>query len=362
MNIAITTFTWVDNYGAVLQAHALQKFLTNYGHKVLIIDYKIAKEQRGFRRFFGKNLVTTERKLKLEFFNRFRSKYMSFTTQTFRSTNDLTVLRDEFDLLITGSDQVWNPNWLSQFDGLFDLCFLTFGGFNTRRVSYAASIGHGTVNSIKPEWQVMLADRLAKMTAISVREHSGLAIIEKLCGRTDAVHVVDPTLLLDRDYYQILAGRSKKTKPYIFNYMLHGKESDSKITTESIRRNKEIRLVMCDGQSFLTKYGYVLPSPTKWLQKIRDAEIVVTNSFHAVIFCIIYHVPFFAILIDGEMSSMNTRITDLLASLGLKNRILPPNTSISAVQINSNIPWENIDTTLDQLKKPSIQYLLAQTN
>jgi hypothetical protein len=357
MKIGTTTFTWVENYGAALQAHALQRFLQDRGHDVHIINFRISFEPTGIRRWLGRNLTACEKKWKTYLFDRFRRMHMTFTPETFRSAEDLSAIKDRFELLITGSDQVWNPKWLAQFEGLFELCFLSFGGAKTRRISYAASIGHSDLRTIKDEWQELMAERLKAIHAISVREKSGVTLIEQLAHRSDAVHVVDPTLLLERSHYDALAGRTRKAKQAVFSYMLHGMENDAEPAIRAIRRILKLKAVKCDGLRTALHPGYTLPSPSGWLRQIRDSEFVVTNSFHAVIFCIIFHRPFIALMIEGENGSMNSRILEILGSVGLANRVFSPGTGVTKPFLDQTIDWKEVDRRICQLKESGINFL-----
>ena len=242
----------------------------------------------------------------------------------FHCLQELDALAEEYDLLITGSDQVWNPRWLEQYDGMFEFYFLSFGKDNMKRISYAASIGHAHTDSMNKYWQKELAERLLGIDVISVREHSSISLIEALCGRTDAQLVVDPTLLLPKDHYDRMAiAPLKSTGRYVFSYMLHGLEDNARAALYGFS-DRSISVVRCDAVKTRIHRGYVLPSPDQWLTYIRDATHVVTNSFHAVVFSLIFHTPFTAVLICGGVGSMNTRITDLLAAAGLSDRIAHP--------------------------------------
>jgi hypothetical protein len=357
MKIGITTFTWVENYGAVLQAHALQRFLQDCGHDVAIANFRVTPLATGLRRWLGRSLAACEKKWKIRTFDRFRQMHMVFTPETFLSGGDLTALKDRFEVLITGSDQVWNPKWLAQFEGLFDLCFLSFGGPNTRRISYAASIGHSDLRTIKAEWQELMAEKLKAINAISVREKSGVALIEQLAQRSDGVHVVDPTLLLERSHYDALAGRTRKAKRVLFSYMLHGMGNDAIPAIQFISKTLRLKAVKCDGLRTALHPGYTLPSPGGWLRQIRDAEFVVTNSFHAVIFCLIFHRPFIALMIEGEIGSMNSRILELLGSVALESRVFSPGMAVTKTFLDQPIDWKEVDRVIYKLKENGINFL-----
>ena len=128
MKIGVTTFQWSDNYGAVLQAYALQSFLQQRGHEVEIVDYRKDRKRTIFHTFLAKTPSACLRKwhaaYKTYLFDQFRRKHLNLTQTPFYSSQDLGAIRDRYDMLITGSDQVWNPRWLEQRPGFFDLYFL----------------------------------------------------------------------------------------------------------------------------------------------------------------------------------------------------------------------------------------------
>lgn len=361
MNIGITTFQWADNYGAVLQAHALQSFLQSRGHKVQIVDYRPQTPKPLVRRWLSSSPRGCIRKWEAEWkkylFEQFRKKYLTRTSCVFRSSSELLKIADSFDLLIAGSDQVWNPKWLDQFEGLFDFYFLSFARSKTRRISYAASIGHSDSSTLRSEWQKILADKMKVMDAISVREQSGVELVRQLCGRTDAVFVADPTLLLDRAHYERLVGPPVRHHPYLFSFMLHGLERDAAPACRTISTQLDLKIVRCDAVKSGLHADYTLPSPEGWLRQIRDARFVVTNSFHCILFCLIFHIPFAAVLIEGEIGSMNSRIIDLLKAVELPNRIVAANDEIFSGSATERIKWDQVDRAVGSMKDRSIAFL-----
>jgi hypothetical protein len=213
MKIGIATFSWSNNYGAVIQAFALQTHLQELGHMVQIINYVPYTQPTGVKQYIAKTpktiILKWENAYKRRIFQHFRDRYLNLSPIVFNSASDLNKINNEYDVLISGSDQVWNPKWLDQQNGLWDLCFLKFSGENTRVISYAASFGHAEITTMKPEWQEAISYNLQKFDAISVREKSGIEIIKKLTNKNNAFHVVDPTLLIEKTYYDRLIGKVK---------------------------------------------------------------------------------------------------------------------------------------------------------
>jgi hypothetical protein len=364
MKIRITTFQWADNYGALLQAHALQSFLQQRGHEVQIVNYRPHKPGSLLRRWLSVSprgcVRKWEQQWKRFLFELFRREHFNRTPEVFRSSSELWKISDRFDLLITGSDQVWNPQWISKHPGLFDLFFLSFAGSKTRRISYAASIGHSDLSTLAPEWQRMLAEKMKAMHAISVREQSGVELVRQLCGRTDAVCVADPTLLLAREHYDKLAGRPGRRPPYLFSFMLHGLEQDAAGICRTISGQLGLKTVRCNATKTGLHAGYTLPAPQGWLRTVRDAQFIVTNSFHCTVFCLIFHVPFIAVLVGGKLGAMNSRIIDLLEPVGLSHRIVSPEEADSDELLSEGIDWQGADRGVEEARLSAVEFLKMQ--
>lgn len=364
MKVGIATFQWADNYGALLQAYALQSFLKERGHSVQIINYQPLQPIFWYHKWLAKTpkgyLTKWELEYKKKIFNDFRKNYLERTKEVFKEKSELKKIENRFELLITGSDQVWNPRWLSQANGLFDLCFLSFAGVKTRRISYAASFGYSNKETMKEEWQKIVSEKLNAMDAISVREQSGVTLVRNLCGRTDAVYSIDPTLLLEKGFYENFVDKLNKRNSYIFNYMLHGLDTDSDLLCLQISKIINQGIIKCNARKTRLHKGFTLPSPKDWLQRIRNASFVVTNSFHGVVFCLIFHKPFIALLINGENGSMNSRIVELLEAVMLKNRILIPNQALPYNFLTIEIDWGKVDKEISFLRKNAIEYLEGQ--
>jgi hypothetical protein len=364
MKIGITTFQWADNYGALIQAYALQTFLQARGHEVQIVDYRPQKGASMVRRWLSASPRGCVRKWESNWkqflFERFRKKHLVRTPEVFRSASELRKIADRFDLLIAGSDQVWNPKWLAQSEGLFDLYFLSFAGSKTRRISYAASIGHSDLSTLTDEWKQMLAVRMKAMDEISVREQSGVELVRQLCGRTDAVCVADPTLLLGRAHYDRLAGTSVEKNPYLFSFMLHGLEQDAAEACRSVSEYLRLTIARCNAGKTGLHAGYTLPSPEGWLRNIRDARFVVTNSFHGVVFCLLFHTPFVALLINGSTGSMNSRITELLKAVGLSHRTVVAGAGVPSETVIKKIDWDGVDRAMASMRSESLGFLTEQ--
>ncbi len=364
MKVGIATFQWSDNYGAVLQVYALQSYLEKKGHLVQIIDFRPKPSVSVMKKILAKTPQGCIRKWEAYYkevlFENFRNKCLKRTSKTFSFVQELKSLADKYDLMITGSDQVWNPRWISQYEGLKELYFLSFAGKNTKRISYAASFGHAETSTMEKRWQKIIGENLEKFDAISVREASGVGIVRGLSGRTDAAHVVDPTLLLSRDDYNRLVGQANYSEAYAFSYILHGLDRDVENVLQGLSDTLDLTILKCNIKKTGIHKCYTLPSPVCWLNRIKNADFMVTNSFHGVVFCLIFHTPFIALLIEGEMGAMNARIVDLLKAVGLEHWVFFTRDSVSQGLFQKERNWRKVDQKISLLRSNSIRFLEHQ--
>lgn len=363
MNIGIATFQWADNYGAVIQAYALQSFLHQKGHKVEIINYVPFRAEKGIKSFLSSSITGTFKKLestyKRSLFENFRKKYLLRSYGEISRSSDLIAIKNKFDLIFVGSDQVWNPKWLDQQEGFWDFYFLTFAGEKTKKVSFAASIGHESTCSLNKTWQDRMAIYLSSFDAISVREKSGVEIINEISDIDQIKQVLDPTLLHDSTfYYNLKTSHRKHNKSVIFSYMLHGVSENTCNFEQEIQKKLNLQIVRCDAKTTkFTDSEFTLPSPIEWLNLVSESQFVVTNSFHAVVFCLIFHTPFVAVLMGNEMGAMNSRITDLLEMVLLSYRVV----RLDDLFVNDSwfdaVDWKSVDSIVEDRKLDSVEFI-----
>lgn len=336
--IATITFHWAVNYGAVLQAFALQKYLLNNGYETEIINYTPTRMKLVMAIISLKkhdiSFFIKERRIKS-----FRKKEMKLSKK-YSSNRKLKKCSNIYDAIIAGSDQIWNQSFTLGAEGKPTLSyFLNFANESTRRIAYAVSFGSPEVNN---EYKSVVASEIEKFYSISVREISGKKIVNNF-GKPSEV-VCDPTLLLDAEVYSALAEKTKEIKklrvfPYIIN---SSKELPQKISTY-ISGDQKMNFKFNEGVY-------------EWLETIKNAETVVTNSFHGVVFSIIFHKPFIATLIEG--SGMNDRITTLLNFFSLEDRIIINyNEDLIDNLLKKEIDWNLVDKKLNELKNVGINFL-----
>ena len=359
--IGIITFHRSYNYGSALQAYALQKYLIAKGTDVTIIDYIMIDNFSQYKLFHPQYYCNNIRMLAsdvLYFFPNFKRKtaFEKFVKDNFNLTEkryykckDMEELNQLFDVFICGSDQIWNFNCTK---GLEPAYFLGFVNRHKIKIAYAPSLAHTTFDA---NFDKDLKEYLKDFKAISVREKSTKEIIEKVSPIAVEI-VLDPTLLLEKDEYKkITIVPSKKISDYIFVYIL---EINSKVIkyAENLARDKNLSIAYISRKKIdfrvrsLNFYGC---SPNEFLGLILKATYVVTNSFHATVFSVIFQKCFFTF--PTEMSS--ARMRDFLNSIYLGDRIV----SDSDVNIQT-MNFEEAEKQLDYLRKKSETYLLGAIN
>lgn len=344
MKIGILTFHWASNYGAVLQAYALQKFLEQMGNDVEIIDYYPSRYKKNLLYLFSSKRIRRVPEHLLEIRKErkivpFRDEMLKKTSY-YPSNNALKKAEFNYDCVICGSDQIWNESFLQCGEGKKTCTyFLDFVKSGVVKASYAASFG--TVQyaeELKNDLKRMLHD----FDFISVREYTGLDILKDV-GIDHTCVTPDPTLLLDPACYMqhVTPDHNEKNA---FVYMLHEKKRDA-IPLVHYAKKSDFAIREC---------GII--GIRQWLSAIFNSDLVITNSFHGVVFSVLFHRPFVAILIDG--SGMNDRIVTLLNKLGLQERIFNGDTSI----IDKEINWNDIDIKLADYRHEGYEYIMQVLN
>jgi hypothetical protein len=348
MKIGITTFHWGTNYGGVLQSFALQSYLEKQGYDVHIINYAPLTFRDSFLYCFRtRKLKTLYSNIKNYFkeknIDKFRKSNLNLTERYF-SLDEVKKNTLNFDYLITGSDQVWNPYGI-QSHGL--IYFLPFGGNNTKKISYAASFGcinypKDVMKKIKP--------LIKNFDAISLREKTGLDILSEE-GFNDLKLMPDPTLLLKKTDYINLMGQNKPAKTkYGFFYTLQPNQNT--MTTIYNGVSKKIKTI-----STLNIQSSTM-GIEEWLSTIYKSEFIITNSFHGVIFSLLLNKNFIVVPIEGPLKGMNDRIHTLLDRFNLKDRLIESYDDRTILQeINRPIAWDHVHQVQKELMNEASGFL-----
>lgn len=340
MEIGITTFHWATNYGAVLQAYALQQALKSLGHNVDIINYKPSQFDFSlikfiYRKDFLHPVNFWKAIYKEIFINRFRKQYLDLT-QRFSSLEELKKKSLKYDALVTGSDQVLNPYFLLHGEKNGSTAyFLDFCSKNcTKRISYASSFG---VTEYPEELVNLVVPLIKQFDAISARENSGIEIFRKL-GAINPQVVCDPTLLHDKSFYDKLISKDL-LEPLTRTYFLRNEENDI------IRVLNGVPAIPIESKGI-----------DNWLNSIRSSSHIITNSFHGVVFCILYEIPFTVLLKSKENEGMNDRFFTLLEPLNL-TKCIHTFSEFKNLNKYSSIDWQYTRNRLYEIRQNGWDFL-----
>lgn len=370
MKIGIITIHKSEvNYGACLQCYALWKYISKLGHDCEVIDllrpsqsgyhYKLDSIKGlkvflllGVKLSFSKKLAILRDKQVRRRINRYRDfnntiKYSS----TYDSPSKIDKTPPIYDIYISGSDQIWNPNM--SFNNKPYL--LSFVPDEKKKIAYASSFG---VKSIPDNKRVLYSNLLRNYKYISTRENSGKEIVQKLINK-DIPVVLDPVFLLSvEDWEKVIDKTYKINYDYILVYSLHENKSlISKATLLAKHLNYKVILVNASYNVSDSKDICQLRDvgPRQWLNLIKEARVFLTDSFHGTAFSIILNTPFLTWV--ASSSKTNDRIYSLLSSLKLDDHIFESSSSIEKISIVSGN--EDTKVLLEKRRQESIDFLVG---
>ncbi len=344
MKISILTFSKETNFGANLQCYALCKTLQDMGHDVKIIDIQLPERKASCI----SRIIRLPEKF---FFNSFRKKHLDIFTRKYTSVNDLKCNPPKSDLFIVGSDQVWSPQLTKRLDPL--VYFFSFLPDDARRISYAASFGTEVWNNQELTEEVKRL--LQKFDVVSVREESGVKICRDVFG-VEAIKVIDPTLLLPS--YDNLCGtydgRKETNHLVYFPFLRDDKEQAILADFAKSHGLKAVLLLSFRRSPGFTRKMFV--PLRQWLNSIRYARLVVSHSFHCMVFCILFHRHFITIPINGR----GTRQRNLLTMLGMEDHICEDTDKLSDCLEKiyaKKIDYMRVDGKIKVIREHSLDFL-----
>ncbi len=362
INVGLLNFQFSDhNYGAVLQAAALENVVTQLGYNaehINYIPYNNGLKNRFKKSFFGHlvkvvlgknsffNYVTNQC-----VFENFRQKWITRTPVSYHTSSDLDNISSKYSAIIVGSDQVWRQSMHSKPSDSYAY-YLQFASDNTLRISYAASFGIDYwEKSENQKKENTIKNSISKFNSISVRESSGV----KICAEQfnmKAEHVLDPTLLVDKAFFEgIIEDIKNEKNSHIVYYKLDITDTfTSKLNYFSTQENLSLENIYYKKELFFNKYIPV----NLWLYKIKNSNLVITDSFHCVCFSIIFNKDFLCIKNKRRGES---RLYSLLGILNLESKLIDENELDYHLKNYSKIDYAIINETLNSKKELSLQFL-----
>lgn len=361
--IGILTFHNAHNYGAALQAYALKMKLKRMGHEAFVLNYRNKYIEKKYRRvlhvdFWKRDILPSRwgkviREIRDIFYGlpEWQSQWQVF--EEFIADNLLDgdcrqlsleeVAGKDCDVYVLGSDQIWARELTHGMDPAY------FGQFapEKKKISYAASVPNGSIpENEKPYFK----EYLQSLSDISVREEKLAEAVRELTGR-EVETVIDPTLLLEReDYEPLLFKEPLKQGDYVFAYFVVENEILSRcakmaaklLGCELVELHYK-KTPQINGANMVFDAG-----PSEFLTYIRDAKMVLTNSFHGTVFSVLFRKKFYSVYKE------NGRISNLLGFLGLEERHITGETEIS---LNKEINYEESESLLETYRKRSEEFL-----
>ncbi len=351
--MGILTFHRTHNFGAVLQAYALQHLLTqeNPGAEVTILDVVPP-----FMDIPDAPWYKFRKRAQQEAFRRFREGCLPISGP--QDASPAKLCRElGLDTLVVGSDQVWNPDltrdaWKNYFlEGVPD---------TVRACSYAASFGEGSDRQFAPEIQEAMGALLQRFHRISVREESGREICRRL-GRDDAVRVLDPVLAAPPALFQPLLKEAGPVRPAITAVLLDETPAHRTLLRHLGKATGEPARIIAVRQRRLPTLGIQRPFATTipdYLASLQKAPLVVTDSFHAVMFSLVFQRPF--LVTPSTRNHRFDRIADVLSLLGLQDRIVKPEEwEMASLRLDSPMDYRDIQERLEPLRRQSLAFLAS---
>ena len=363
------------NYGSMLQTYALQETVRKLGYSTEIVDYKECRAKK-ICRLLNKEYAETRFKMCIKkirmiikgamFRNNLKTRAHAFTVfiinyfilgKTYTNLNDIKKESRNWDVALLGSDQVWHPiNYEMHYFTLEYISDLT------RKVAYAPSFG---VSSIPVKYKKKYKRFLNDFSNLSCREISGVNIIREITGK-DAMLVCDPTMLLtSEEWKRAFPIEELYKEQYLFVYLL-GNNDNHRILAKRFAQKYSLKIVALthideyvnsdNGYADYTPYNV---GPAEFLSLINNSFAIITDSFHASVFSLLFHKKFFVFnrFESGVGTSTTNRIDTLLSMAGVVERKIPIGATLSDIDSIEETGWDIVDKNIEEFRNRSICYL-----
>ncbi|HEY5589173.1 MAG TPA: polysaccharide pyruvyl transferase family protein [Candidatus Paceibacterota bacterium] len=357
--IGIITYHRAYNYGSVLQAYALNKYLRESGFFVETIDYR-NQSQKDIYSLFQKltgiksilqniySLIYISKLLKRKKrFDLFIKEFIPLTKREFYSEHELLLSNLNFDIYICGSDQIWN-NSLPDFDIAY---LLSFVSDKSKCIAYAPSIGK---DSLTEKEIIFFHDYVEKFRALSIREKQGMIALNLALELA-----VDPTLLIEESEWNDITSEQLVKGKYIFCYFL-GNVKEMRKFAKKMHEQLKLPLVVIISSSrdiFVgNRYKIYDAGPSEFLSLIKNSEYVCSNSYHALLFSVIYKKKFWSFINNKKGLNCNSRLVNIAELLGLEDRVI--NINSMNVDLDKEIDYKTVNSKLKKLVESSKRYLI----
>jgi|LSQX01.3.fsa_nt_gb hypothetical protein len=353
--VGLITWHYYPNFGSALQAYALQTVIATEGYSVEIINYRnpiydrpsVKNYLRIVASKIGSFLGT---KVKERYAYSFLNFQMSYLKQSAYSSHSDEINKQcsKYYSIVCGSDQIWAPN---VFNPVYMINFAD--GKKIRKISYAPSIG---LNDLPDNLVSKYKELLSDFQSISVREESGKELLKEKCGINSTV-VLDPTLLLNANEYQLLQKKVDIPDNFVFCYFLNA-DHEYKRTVQEYAKKNNCRIIgwsaKVSDSDWMTLMQWIGPCELLWL--IEHAKCIFTDSYHGTILSLLFHKVFwtFERFKADDPICQNSRIYQLDKYFEIGNRIIKSDSMLSDHQ---PVNYESFEQKLKELRKKSLRYL-----
>lgn len=353
--VAIVTFHSAQSYGAFLQCIALKSYLETCNCTVEIVNYN-----KLFKLGLPTGIWTLRKTYNLTnlrsyfMFKMYRRLYMDLGPEIKKKSATPEIFKD-YNLVLTGSDQVWNVK-ITKGEKLF---YFLDNFSKIEKASYAASFGNDNWDYNSDDME-LIRSNLAGFKSISVREITGQSILKENFNLNSEV-VVDPTLLLDREFYLKHFQLTNLIKSPEIVFFKLGYDGDFDEQLLLIQAKLNFNTLILNGKSSVNGINHIrVPSVKEWLNSFFNSKLVITDSFHGLAFCLIFQKQF--VIINANKKRFN-RISNLLDNVGLANRVLIENNAEEVLNLYKNpIDYAEVGEILSPLVSNSKSYLRRLIN
>ena len=367
MKIGIITFHRAENYGSVLQAYALNAYIryVQPDAEVEEIDYESDAQHDLYRilekpkslmsvaRLFHSIVYYRALKRKKEKFTDFINHYIPLSKIHGNITEE--VMKEyaaQYDIIICGSDQIWNIHCADSND----FYFLSFASAHTKKVAYAPSLG---LDYFSSDEKRIMAKRIGHFDFLSARESSGAAIISSITGK-NVTTVCDPVLLFSvKDWIKLSHSIKSIEQPYILCYFI-GNISGMRQFAKKVKHDTGISKVIIImknlrdiGAGYSTRYD---TGPIEFLNLIENASYVITDSFHATCFSLLFHTKFWVFVEPDSTTKPNSRIVNILSIAKCYDRMLTV-ANMNDIDLEANIDFDIADMNISEYSSSSKYFL-----
>ena len=355
MKVALVSTQFAINFGAVLQAIALKKVITNIGHECEIINYRPINSLKNFAYssiLFLNYKFRSDKKSKILRFDKFVKEHGNLSPKKYSSYDELITQLPYYDCFVCGSDQIWNLNLFRNLS-----FFLKFENLHPKSnyVAYAPSI----TEKLNPEQFKELAKNISHFSSISLREKIGAVQLSEYLGYT-VKNVLDPVFLLSKEEWIALEEPLPLKEPYILNYGLVGAKNTAKLLKKAKDKyNLKIVNINIDPfNKYNADYNITNLSPGNFIWLIRNADFICSSSFHGMVFSIVFEKQFLASPADYR----NSRHANVLEIINSEERLVGADDDLDVKLNLAPLDYQKVNALLNEAKVESVEYLRNAIN